>query len=149
MRAVVQRVREARVTVDGNDVGAIGNGLLVLLGIGQDDAEFDADYLADKVAGLRVFPDVDHKMNLSVLDANGEVMVISQFTLYGDVRRGKRPSFVAAAPPERAEALYEYFAKQMEARGVRVATGEFQAMMDVSMINAGPVTILLDSKKAF
>lgn len=150
MRAVVQRVTEATVTVNGKAVGAIGNGLLVLLGVGRDDETADADYLASKVAGLRIFPDNEGKMNRSVTDACGQVMVISQFTLYGDVRRGKRPSFVDAAPPERAEGLYEYFVGRLKSLGIgSVATGEFQAMMDVSLTNAGPVTILLDSKKTF
>ena len=149
MRAVVQRVIEARVAVDGEVVGSIGNGLLVLLGVAKDDAEADADYLADKVAGLRIFPDEQDKMNLSVLEVKGEVMVISQFTLYGDVRRGKRPSFTAAAPPDRAKALYEHFVERMRSLGISVATGQFQAMMDVSLVNTGPVTILLDSRKVF
>ena len=149
MRAVVQRVIEARVAVDGEVVGSIGNGLLVLLGVAKDDAEADADYLADKVAGLRIFPDEQDKMNLSVLEVKGEVMVISQFTLYGDVRRGKRPSFTAAAPPDRAKALYEHFVERMRSFGTSVATGAFQAMMDVSLVNTGPVTILLDSRKVF
>ena len=149
MRAVVQRVIEARVAVDSEVVGSIGNGLLVLLGVAKDDAEADADYLADKVAGLRIFPDEQDKMNLSVLEVKGEVMVISQFTLYGDVRRGKRPSFTAAAPPDRAKALYEHFVERMRSLGISVATGQFQAMMDVSLVNTGPVTILLDSRKVF
>ena len=149
MRAVVQRVSEASVSVDGRAVGAIGKGLLVLLGVGQEDGKSDADYLAEKTAGLRIFADADDKMNLSVCDIAGEVMVISQFTLYGDVRRGKRPSFTAAARPERAAALYECFAGKLREKGLTVATGEFQAMMDVSLVNAGPVTVLLDSKKPF
>jgi len=150
MRAVVQRVNEANVRVDGKTIGAIGKGLLVLLGVGHDDAEADADYLAEKVAGLRIFPDEQDKMNLSVTDIRGEAMVISQFTLYGDVRRGKRPSFTGAAPPEHAKALYEYFVQRLKSLGIpKVATGEFQAMMDVSLTNAGPVTILLDSRKGF
>jgi len=150
MRAVVQRVSEASVTVAGDEVGRIGKGLLALLGVGREDSEGDADYLARKVAGLRVFADADDKMNLSLTDIDGEAMVISQFTLYGDARRGKRPSFAAAAEPGRANELYEYFAQALRALGVRkVATGKFQAMMDVSLTNAGPVTILLDSRKAF
>jgi len=150
MRAVVQRVTQARVEVDGAEVSAIGAGLLVLLGVGRDDAEADADYLAEKVAGLRIFPDQEQRMNRSVKEVDGEVLVISQFTPYGDVRRGRRPSFVEAAPPERARDLYGRFVEALRARGVRnVATGEFQAMMDVSLVNAGPVTILLDSRKAF
>ena len=150
MRAVVQRVSEAKVTVDGKPIGAIGVGLLVLLGVGRNDAETDADTLAEKVAGLRIFPDAQDKMNRSVRDVGGGVMVISQFTLYGDARRGKRPSFLDAAPPDRANALYEYFVERLRAMGSgQIATGEFQAMMDVSLTNAGPVTILLDSKKVF
>ena len=150
MRAVVQRVREATVSVDGSPMGEIGKGLLVLLGVGRDDSESDAGYLAEKVAGLRIFADEQGKMNRSVIDVGGEVMVISQFTLYGDVRRGKRPSFVDAAPPDRANELYEHFVGQLKSKGVEnVATGKFQAMMDVSLTNAGPVTILLDSKKTF
>lgn len=150
MRAVVQRVSEAKVTVDGKPIGAIGMGLLVLLGVGRDDAEADADTLAEKVAGLRIFPDAQNKMNRSVRDVGGGVMVISQFTLYGDARRGKRPSFIEAAPPDRANTLYEYFVERLKALGIKeIATGEFQAMMDVSLTNAGPVTILLDSKKVF
>lgn len=150
MRAVVQRVREASVKVEGRLVGHIGKGLVILLGVGQEDGETDADFLAEKVAGLRIFADEQDKMNLSLLDIHGEALVVSQFTLYGDVRKGKRPSFSDAAPPERAKALYEYFVQRMQALGVRkVATGEFQAMMDVALTNAGPVTILLDSQKLF
>ncbi|MGD1001479.1 MAG: D-aminoacyl-tRNA deacylase [Candidatus Brocadiia bacterium] len=150
MRAVVQRVSEARVSVSARSVGEIGKGLLVFLGVGGDDNEGDADYLAEKIAGLRIFADDQDKMNRSAADLHAEVMVISQFTLYGDVRRGKRPSFSDAAPPESARALYEYFVRRLSALGVsKVATGEFQAMMDVSLVNAGPVTILLDSRKTF
>jgi D-tyrosyl-tRNA(Tyr) deacylase len=150
MRAVVQRVSEARVSVSGRTVGEIGKGLLVLLGVGREDHEGDADYLAEKIAGLRIFADEQDKMNRSAADLRAEAMVISQFTLYGDVRRGKRPSFSDAAPPETARALYEYFVRRLGALGIaKVATGEFQAMMDVSLTNAGPVTILLDSRKTF
>lgn len=150
MRAVIQRAARAEVVVNGATVGRIGRGLVILLGVGLDDAEADADYLAEKAAGLRIFPDAEDKMNLSVLDISGGALVISQFTLYGDVRRGKRPSFSDAAPPDRAKALYEYFVAKLKALGVReVTTGEFQAMMDVSLTNAGPVTILLDSRKTF
>jgi D-tyrosyl-tRNA(Tyr) deacylase len=150
MRAVVQRVSEARVSVNGRTVGEIGKGLLVLLGVGREDHEGDADYLAEKIAGLRIFADEQDKMNRSAADLRAEAMVISQFTLYGDVRRGKRPSFSDAAPPETARALYEYFVRRLGALGIaKVATGEFQAMMDVSLTNAGPVTILLDSRKTF
>jgi len=148
MRAVVQRVSRANVTIDGEEVGAIGGGLAVLLGVGREDTEADADYVARKVAGLRIFPDDEDKMNRSVLDIGGGVLVVSQFTLFGDVRKGRRPSFVEAAPPEQANALYGYFVERLKAEGVKdVATGRFQAMMDVSLTNAGPVTILIDSKK--
>ena len=129
--------------------GEIGKGLLVLLGVGQDDSQADADYLAEKIAGLRIFEDEAGKMNLSVMDAGGAVLAVSQFTLFGDVRRGKRPSFDAAARPERARELYDYFVQQVRGLGLRCETGRFQAMMEVELINTGPVTILLDSKKAF
>jgi len=147
MRAVVQRVSRAKVTVNGELTGEIGLGLLVLLGVGQDDTEADAIYLAEKIAGLRVFEDDQGKMNRSVQDAGGSVLAVSQFTLYGDVRRGKRPSFDAAAPPEKARQLYESFVEQIRARGLRCETGRFQAMMQVELVNEGPVTILLDSYK--
>jgi D-tyrosyl-tRNA(Tyr) deacylase len=150
MRAVVQRVSEARVSAGGRAVSEIGKGLLVLLGVGRGDDEGDADYLAEKIAGLRIFADEQEKMNRSAVELRAEAMVISQFTLYGDVRRGKRPSFSEAAPPETARALYEYFVRRLSGLGLsKVATGEFQAMMDVSLTNAGPVTILLDSRKKF
>jgi len=149
MRAVVQRVSRASVKVDGELTGEIGQGLLVLLGVAQDDGEADADYLADKIAGLRIFEDAAGKMNLSVADVGGAVLAVSQFTLFGDVRRGKRPSFDAAARPEQARALYEYFVARVRAGGLRCETGRFQEMMQVELVNAGPVTILLDSKKAF
>lgn len=149
MRAVVQRVIRATVTVNGEVTGEIGPGLLVLLGVGQQDAEADAGYLADKVRGLRIFPDAEDKMNLNVMEAGGAVLAVSQFTLYGDARRGKRPSFDAAARPERARELYEYFVAKIRATGLRCETGRFQEMMDVELVNAGPVTILLDSKKTF
>jgi D-tyrosyl-tRNA(Tyr) deacylase len=149
MRAVVQRVRRCRVLVDGNTVGEIGPGLLVLLGVGKTDNEAAADYLAEKILGLRIFEDDQEKMNLSVQDKRGEVLVVSQFTLYGDVRRGKRPSFDAAARPEDANRLYQYFVGKLRSSGVRCETGKFQAMMDVELVNQGPVTILLDSEKAF
>lgn len=149
MRAVVQRVSRARVTV-GNDVaGEIGRGLLVLLGVGREDTEVDADYLAEKITGLRVFEDSDGKMNLSLHDADGSMLVVSQFTLYGDVRRGKRPSFDQAAPPEKARQFYEYFVERVRKAGLRCETGTFQAMMKVELVNDGPVTILLDSSKTF
>lgn len=149
MRAVVQRVRHAAVTVNRKQVGAIGNGLLVFLGVANEDTQTDADYLAEKVAGLRIFPDEQGKMNRSVCDTGGEVMIISQFTLYGDVRRGKRPAFTRAAPPRHAETLYNYYVTQMRRQGLVVATGQFQAMMDIALVNPGPVTILLDSTKQF
>jgi D-tyrosyl-tRNA(Tyr) deacylase len=149
MRAVVQRVSRASVKVKGELTGDVGIGLLVLLGVGQDDAEADADYLAEKVAGLRIFEDDGGKMNLSVADAGGAVLAVSQFTLFGDVRRGKRPSFDEAARPEQARELYEHFVEQVRGLGLRCETGRFQAMMEVELVNAGPVTILLDSKKAF
>lgn len=149
MRAVVQRVSQASVTVEGRTVGAIGPGLLVLLGVSQTDAEADADYLAEKIAGLRIFEDAEGKMNLSVADSGGAVLAVSQFTLYGDVRRGKRPSFDVAAGPERARELYECFVARIRATGLVCETGKFRAMMSVSLTNEGPVTILLDSTKNF
>jgi D-tyrosyl-tRNA(Tyr) deacylase len=149
MRAVVQRVSRARVTVNQWTSGEIGLGLLVLLGVGQQDTELDATYLAQKIAGLRIFEDVDGKMNRSVLDVGGSVLAVSQFTLYGDVRRGKRPSFDAAAPPEHARRLYDFFVEQIRAAGLRCETGRFQETMQVELVNEGPVTILLDSAKTF
>jgi D-tyrosyl-tRNA(Tyr) deacylase len=149
MRAVVQRVSRASVRVDSEITGEIGLGLLVLLGVGQDDSEPDAEYLAEKIAGLRIFEDDAGKMNLSVADVGGAVLAVSQFTLFGDVRRGKRPSFDAAARPERARELYECFVARVRALGLHCETGRFQAMMEVALVNSGPVTILLDSKKAF
>jgi len=135
--------------VESRVTGEIGAGLLVLLGVGLGDTEAAADYLAEKVLGLRIFEDDAEKMNLSVQDVKGEVLVVSQFTLYGDVRRGKRPSFDAAARPEEARRLYEYFVEKVRAAGLRCETGEFQAMMEVELVNSGPVTILLDSEKGF
>ena len=149
MRAVVQRVSRASVTVDGTIVGEIGKGLLVLLGIAAGDDEAAADYLAGKVAGLRVFDDENGNMNLALADVGGEVLVVSQFTLYGDMRRGKRPSFDRAARPEEAKLLYEHFVARIRAAGLRCETGIFQAMMDVELVNDGPVTILIDSEKVF
>jgi D-tyrosyl-tRNA(Tyr) deacylase len=149
MRAVVQRVSRAQVAVDGEIVGEVGRGLLVLLGVTHADTEPDADYLAGKIVGLRVFEDENGKMNLDVASISGGVLVVSQFTLYGDVRRGKRPSFDAAAKPERARELYEYFAARIRAAGLPCQTGRFQEMMEVELVNDGPVTILLDSAKAF
>jgi D-tyrosyl-tRNA(Tyr) deacylase len=149
MRAVVQRVIRAQVTVDGDITGRIEKGLLVLLGVGTGDAEPDADYLADKITGLRVFEDPAGKMNLAVGDVGGSILAVSQFTLYGDVRRGKRPSFDAAAPPAEARGLYEYFVERIRAAGLVCETGKFQEEMQVELVNYGPVTILLDSRKAF
>lgn len=149
MRAVVQRVMRASVTVRGELTGEIGVGLLVLLGVGRDDLEADADYLAQKIAGLRIFEDAAGRMNLGVLEIGGAVLAVSQFTLFGDVRRGKRPSFDAAARPERARELYDYFVAQIRALGLHCETGLFQEMMEVELINSGPVTIMLDSKKSF
>jgi len=149
MRAVVQRVSRAKVTVNGERTGRIGRGLLVLLAVGSADTAADADYLAEKIAGLRIFEDKDGKMNLPVAAVGGSVLVVSQFTLYGDVRRGKRPSFDAAAPPDRGRELYEYFVERIRATGLPCETGRFQEMMQVELVNDGPVTILLDSAKTF
>ena len=149
MRAVVQRVSQGKVTVDGEITGEIGFGLVVLLGVGHEDAEASAEYLADKVLGLRIFEDDAGKMNRSVVDVGGAVLVVSQFTLYGDVRKGKRPSFDEAAPPDQARKLYEYFVERIRATGIRCETGRFQEMMKVELVNEGPVTILLDSEKGF
>jgi len=149
MRAVVQRVSRAQVRVDEEIVGKIGRGLLVLLGVGHADTEADADYLAAKIVGLRIFEDENGKMNLDTATVNGAILVVSQFTLYGDVRRGKRPSFDAAALPERARQLYEYFVERIQAAGLSCHTGRFQEMMQVELVNEGPVTILLDSTKTF
>jgi len=149
MRAVVQRVSRASVKVNGECTGKIGHGLLVLLGVAQEDAASDADYLAAKIAGLRIFEDEEGKMNRSVVDVGGAVLAVSQFTLFGDVRRGKRPSFDAAARPERAKELYEDFVRRVRALGLRCETGLFQEMMEVELVNQGPVTILLDSRKLF
>ena len=149
MRAVVQRVRRASVTVDGRVVGAIGPGLLVLLGIGRGDTDGDVAYVAGKIHGLRLFPDAEGRMNRSVAEAGGAVLVVSQFTLFGDCRRGRRPSYGAAAPPDRARALYEALVARLRSAGLPVRTGEFQALMDVELVNDGPVTVLLDSGRAF
>ena len=149
MRAVVQRVSRANVVVEEKVVGEIGNGLLVLLGVGVEDTERDALYLLEKTIGLRVFNDESGTMNLSVVDVKGELLIVSQFTLYGDVRRGKRPSYSGAAAPDKAESLYEYFVAEASQKVAQVATGKFQAMMQVELVNDGPVTILLDSQRAF
>lgn len=149
MRAVVQRVSRARVTVEGRVTGEISAGLMILLGVGREDTAAVATSFAEKVANLRIFEDDQGKMNRSLLDARGSALVVSQFTLYGDVRGQRRPSFISAAPPEKAKALYEEFTRAMQELGVGVATGIFQAMMSVELVNEGPVTILLDSEKAF
>jgi D-aminoacyl-tRNA deacylase len=149
MRAVVQRVSRATVTINEKVTGEIGHGLLVLLGVGQNDNEGDAEYCAEKICGLRIFEDDQGKMNRSLLDGGGSVLAVSQFTLYGDVRRGKRPSFDAAARPEGAKRLYEYFVEKIRAAGLHCETGRFQEMMHVALVNEGPVTILIDSEKKF
>lgn len=149
MRAVVQRVTRASVTVNNEVIGEIGNGLVVLLGIARDDTKVEAAYLVEKIAALRIFGDETGKMNRSVQDVRGGLLIVSQFTLYGDVRRGLRPSWIDAAPPEVAEPLYDFFVRQASASIDQVATGKFQAMMQVELVNDGPVTILLDSKKLF
>ena len=149
MRAVVQRVSRASVKVHGELTGEIAAGLLVLLGVAHDDAETDADYLAGKVAGLRIFEDHEGKMNRSVSEIGGAVLAVSQFTLYGDARKGKRPSFDSAARPELANSLYRHFVERIRALGLRCETGRFQETMEVELVNQGPVTILLDSKKLF
>ncbi|MGC2247322.1 MAG: D-aminoacyl-tRNA deacylase [Terriglobales bacterium] len=149
MRAVVQRVSRAKVTVNGKVTGEIGRGLLVLVGVGTGDARSDADYLAEKIVGLRIFEDAGGKMNVAVDEIEGAVLAVSQFTLYGDVRRGKRPSFDGAAAPPNARELYEYFVEKIRGAGLRCETGRFQETMPVELVNEGPVTILLDSAKAF
>ena len=149
MRAVVQRVSRARVTVDGNTMGEIADGLMILLGISRDDTSAVANNMAEKIVNLRIFEDDQRKMNRSLLDVKGSALVVSQFTLYGDARGQRRPSFIAAAPPEQANKLYEEFSEVLRKRGVAVATGVFQAMMSVELVNEGPVTILLDSDKTF
>lgn len=149
MRACVQRVSRAAVTVDGQTVGRIGPGLVVLLGAGRDDRDPDARAMADKVVGLRIFPDDQGRMNRSVQDCRGEILAVSQFTLYGDARKGRRPSFVSAADPQPAQGLYELFVQHLRQHGVGVQTGRFQADMQVELVNDGPVTILLDSQRTF
>lgn len=145
MRAVVQRVTQSCVTVRGETIGKIDAGLLVLLGVGTTDQEKDADYLADKIVNLRIFEDDQQKMNRSLVDIGGELLAVSQFTLLGDCRKGRRPSFVGAASPDLAEQLYEYFVSQVRGRGITVETGRFRAMMAVSLVNDGPVTLILES----
>ena len=147
MIAVLQRTREAKVTVGDRVTGEIQNGLVILLGVAMGDAEADADFLTDRIAGFRMFNDEDDKMNRSIRDVNGAALVVSQFTLAGDWRKGRRPSFTSAAPPEEGERLYEYFCAQLCALEVPVQTGEFGAMMDVSLINDGPVTFVMDSRE--
>ena len=149
MRAVVQRVSRAKVTVAGEIAGEIGRGLLVLLGVGQDDTEADSDYMADKIAGLRIFEDDAGKMNRAVVEIGGSVLAVSQFTLYGDVRKGRRPSFDGAGRPEKARQLYERFVSRVRGMGLRCETGRFQETMEVELVNDGPVTILVDSRKEF
>ena len=149
MRAVVQRVTRASVTIEGEVAGEIGNGLVVLLGVARDDTREDADYLAAKICALRIFDDAEGRMNVSVKDINGGLLVVSQFTLYGDVRRGSRPSWSDAAAPEVAEPLYDYFVEMSRKLLGRVETGSFRKMMQVELVNDGPVTILLDSRKGF
>jgi D-tyrosyl-tRNA(Tyr) deacylase len=149
MRAVLQRVTRAEVRVGAECVGRIGAGLVVLLGIARDDAERDADYLCEKIAALRVFDDAEGRMNLSVVETGGALLVVSQFTLHGDTRKGRRPSWIDAAPPDLAEPLYEYFVARARALVARVETGSFRRMMAVELVNDGPVTLLLDSRKLF
>ena len=149
MRAVIQRVKSASVTVEGKTVSEIRSGLLVFLGVAQEDTSTDVDYMASKIANLRIFEDDEGRMNLSILDVGGEALVVSQFTLYGDCRKGRRPSFIAAARPEKADPLYQAFMDEISRLGVPVKAGIFQAMMDVELINDGPVTMMLDSNKLF
>lgn len=146
---MVQRVSQASVRIDERVVGEIGRGLLVLLGVGRGDADLDAAYLADRTVNLRVFPDAQGQMNLSALDVKGEILAVSQFTLYGDTRKGRRPSYIDAAAPEEAERLYTHFVTCLRASGLKVELGIFRAMMDVTLVNQGPVTLLLDSRKQF
>lgn len=149
MRAVLQRVTRASVTVEGETVGEIGGGLVVLLGVAHDDTQRDADYLLEKILTLRIFDDADGRMNLSVTEAGGALLIVSQFTLYGDARRGRRPSWSDAASPESALPLYESFVEGARRRTAHVETGSFRSMMEVALVNDGPVTILLDSRKLF
>ena len=149
MRAVVQRVKQASVVVEGQTVAEIDQGLLIFLGVGEGDSEKDGDYLANKIAHLRIFADQGGLMNLSLLERGGKALVVSQFTLWGDCRKGRRPSFTRAARPEAAKKLYEYFVRVMRGMGLQVSTGQFQEMMDVHLTNDGPVTLMLDSQKGF
>ena len=148
MRAVIQRVTQASVTVNGKVVSGIQRGLLVLLGVGKSDAKLDADYLATKIPNLRIFEDSSGKMNLSLLETGGEILVVSQFTLYGDSRKGRRPSYTDAAGPDHARELYEYFVRQIAATGVKVQMGMFQSLMSVALVNDGPVTLIVESPKS-
>lgn len=149
MRAVVQRVSRAKVTVEGEVTGEIGTGLLILLGVSEDDTQDDAAYLAEKIVGLRIFPDDEGKMNRSLAEVSGGMLVVSQFTLLGDCRKGRRPSFIKAARPEMADSLYQFFVAEVQGRGIKTATGRFQTHMDVELVNDGPVTLLIDSRKEF
>ncbi len=149
MRAVVQRVKESKVEVKGKNVGAIGAGLMILLGVGENDTDKDCLYMVNRIAHLRIFPDAEGHMNLSLLDTGGAALVVSQFTLWGDCRKGRRPSFASAARPEKARELYGHFIELLREKGIQVATGQFQEMMDVYLINDGPVTLMLDSSKKF
>lgn len=149
MRAVVQRVSRAKVSVEGEVTGEIGAGLMVLLGVSEDDTHDDASYLAEKLVSLRIFPDDEGKMNRSLVDTGGQMLVVSQFTLYGDCRKGRRPSFIKAARPEPADTLYRIFVIEVQGHGIQTATGRFQAHMDVELVNDGPVTLLVDSRKEF
>ncbi len=149
MRAVVQRVSSARVTVDGEVVGEIGQGMCVLLGVAGEDTSDDVAYMTNKLVGLRIFEDDDGKMNRSLAETGGAMLVVSQFTLFGDCRKGRRPSFITAAPPELADSLYQAFVEAVRGQGTPVETGRFQAMMEVALVNDGPVTLLIDSRKTF
>jgi D-aminoacyl-tRNA deacylase len=145
MRAVVQRVKESSVFIDGLSVAAIGSGMMVLLGVARNDSEKDADFLAERIVNLRIFEDDNRKMNLSLLDTNGQMLVVSQFTLLGNCRKGRRPSYMNAAEPEMANTLYEYFIKTVREKGINVQSGRFRAMMDIHLINEGPVTLIVES----
>ena len=147
MRAVIQRVSQGRVLVNKEEIGAIGHGLVILLGIGRDDTAEDGKYLAAKIVNLRIFSDENDKMNLSLLDVSGQALIVSQFTLWGDTRKGRRPSFINAAEPDAAETLYEDFVNRVQDFGVTTATGKFGAMMELALVNDGPVTLILDSRK--